>query len=382
MKIDYIKITDLKPYKLNAKRHPRTQIEGIAESIRRFGFRQPVVVDSKNEIVIGHGRVEAAKLIPHESVPCVVADDLTPDEIKALRLIDNRSAETGWDAEMLALDLQSFAFDMSPFNISFDGILPKNNEVKAGLADPDAVPEVQEKSKVQIGDVFQLGNHRLMCGDSTSLDSVSKLISENKIDLVFTDPPYGINEETDRAFASRTRKCKGNTFEKIIGDDSTETALKVFDLCNTLEIKTLIFWGGNYFASSLPDSACWCVWDKRVEDSQRDLNSDCELAYIKHPSKKSVRIFRHLWKGMIKASEQKEKRCHPTQKPVALAEWCFEEYAKDSKTVVDLFGGSGSTLIACEKSYRQCFMMEISPSYCDVIIKRWQDFTGEKAKKL
>ena len=217
-----------------------------------------------------------------------------------------------------------------------------------------------------------------MCGDSTMFDQVEKLMNGEKADMVFTDPPYGIEEETDRDFASRTRACKGNKFDKIIGDTSIQSAIDCYNLCESLNIPVMVFWGANYYCHSLPQSANWLVWDKRVDDKQRDMNSDCELAYVKSKAK-SVRIFRHLWKGMIKDSENGQGRVHPTQKPIALAEWCFNEYSPKSKYIIDLFGGSGSTLIACEKTNRKCYMMEISPNYCDVIIKRWQKFTGKSA---
>jgi len=229
-----------------------------------------------------------------------------------------------------------------------------------------------------MGNLILKSRHRVMCGDSTMIDDVEKLMNGEKADMVFTDPPYGINEETDRAFASPTRKAKGNTFDKIIGDNSTNTAIDCYNLCEGLKIPIMVFWGANYYCHSLPESANWLVWDKREDDKERDMNSDCELAWVKSKAN-SVRIFRHKWKGMIKASEHGQGRVHPTQKPIALAEWCFNEYRKDAKSVLDLFGGSGSTLIACEKTGRKCFMLELSEQYVDVIMARWEKFTGKKA---
>jgi DNA modification methylase len=204
-----------------------------------------------------------------------------------------------------------------------------------------------------------------------------------KVDMVFTDPPYGIDEETDRVEHVKTFKKQGiakkGSYSKIVGDTSIDTAVEVFSLIDGLNVPIVVYWGGNYYAHELPNSPCWVVWDKRVEDGQRDLNSDCELAWVKHPHKASVRIFRHLWKVMIKGSEHGQGRVHPTQKPIALAEWAFAELDPKGKSVLDLFLGSGSTLIACEKTNRKCYGMEIDPHYCDVIIKRWEDFTGNKA---
>lgn len=221
-------------------------------------------------------------------------------------------------------------------------------------------------------------SHRLLCGDSTSITDVERLMDGEKADMVYTDPPYGINEETNRAFASPTRKWSGNSLPKIIGDESIETAVDAFSICDSLA-PIICYWGGNYYAHKLPPSPTWIVWDKRTEEKQRDSRSDCELAYVKHPSKKSVRIFRHLWKGLFKDSENGAKLVHPTQKPIALAEFCIDELALNSKTILDLFGGSGSTLIACEKLKRKCYMMELEPRYCDVICKRYEAYTGKKA---
>jgi len=214
-----------------------------------------------------------------------------------------------------------------------------------------------------------------MCGDSTSVDAVDKLMAGATIDLVHTDPPYGISEKGDRS--SRGGITKGNKLADF-DDSSTNAARDAFALCEGLGIKRQVWWGANYYAHALPETANWFVWDKRVEEKQKDTQSDCELAWVKSKWA-SVRIFRHLWKGLIKASEHGQKRVHPTQKPVALVEWVFEYY-RDINTVLDLFGGSGSTLIAAERQGKQAFLMELTPHYCDVIVKRWEEFTGKKAE--
>lgn len=299
---------------------------------------------------------------------------------KAANIAANKGAGE-WDFAQLGewmreLDGELFDLDLTMFDeLERTGFLEEPN--KKGLCDEDEIPE-KVPAKTKLGDLYILGGHRLLCGDSTDILQVEKLMNGEKADMVFTDPPYGINEETDRAFASQTRKAKGNTFSKIIGDDSIDTALATYSIANSLS-NIVCYWGGNYYAHKMPPSPCWLIWDKRVEENQRDMNSDCELAYVKHPSKQSVRIFRHLWKGMIKGSENGQRRVHPTQKPIALAEWCFDELGKESKSIVDLFGGSGSTLIACEKTNRKCFMIELDPDYCDVIVARWEKYTGKKA---
>jgi DNA modification methylase len=214
-----------------------------------------------------------------------------------------------------------------------------------------------------------------MCGDSTSIDAVDKLLNGNVIDMVYTDPPYGINEKGDRT-NRKTGLAKNHNFADFI-DDSIQYAIDAYNLCVGFNIKRQVWWGANYYCHSLPQSNNWFIWDKRVEEKMKDTQSDCEMAWVKSEYS-SIRIFRHLWKGFNKDSERNQQRVHPTQKPVALAEWAFD-YFKQVNTVLDLFGGSGSTLIACEKTNRTNFTMELSEIYCDVIIKRWEEFTGKKA---
>jgi len=213
-----------------------------------------------------------------------------------------------------------------------------------------------------------------MCGDSTSIDAVENLINGSIIDLVHTDPPYGINEKgmrDDRG--GLTTNSKLPDFK----DDTIKYAIDAFNICQGLGIKRQVWWGANYYSHSVPQTNNWFVWDKRVEDKYKDTQSDCELAWVQSKWS-SIRIFRHVWKGMIKDSEKGQKRVHATQKPVALAEWVIDYY-EDIKNVLDLFGGSGFNLLACEKKKINSFTMELMPEYCDVIIKRWQDFTGKEA---
>ena len=213
-----------------------------------------------------------------------------------------------------------------------------------------------------------------MCGDSTSIDAVEKLLDGVKIDLVHTDPPYGIGEKgmrDDRGGLTTNSKLPN------FNDSSTDAAKDAYNLCEGLGIPRQVWWGANYYSHAVPETANWFVWDKRVEDKFKDTQSDCELAWVKSKWA-SVRIFRHVWKGMIKDSEHGQKRVHPTQKPVALIEWVIDYY-RDVKTVLDLFGGSGSTLIACERKGCSSYLMELEPYYTDVIIKRWQDYTGKQA---
>jgi DNA modification methylase len=213
-------------------------------------------------------------------------------------------------------------------------------------------------------DVF---SHRLLCGDSTDSDQVAKLMNGSKADMVFTDPPYGINEKGDRS--KRGGLAKGNNLPDFI-DDSIQYAIDAFNQPQNLDIPIQVWFGANYYCHSLPQGNNWLVWDKRVEDKQRDTQSDCELAWVKSRFN-SVRIFRHLWKGMMKDSERGQRRVHATQKPIALIEFALNEYgSKEGDLVIDYFTGSGSTMVAAHQLKRKCYGMELDPRYADVIVKR------------
>jgi DNA modification methylase len=372
------------PYAKNARVHDDAQIAQLAGSIKEFGFNNPILIDKDNGIIAGHGRVMAARKLGLTEVPTILLDHLNETQRKAYILADNRIAiNSTWDNEMLSLELSDIKDDISLAMLGFsvdelDALLNPTH-LTDGLTDEDAVPDVPEEPTTKLGDIYQLGNHRLMCGDSTSIDAVEKLINNNKIDLCYTDPPYGINEKGDRT-ARKTGLAKNHNF-KDFKDDTIDYAVEAYQIVEgVLNIPRQVWWGANYYCHALPLSNNWFVWDKRVQDKMVDTQSDCELAWVKSKWS-SVRIFRHLWKGFNKDSERNQQRVHPTQKPIALAEWSFD-YFKEVNSVLDLFGGSGSTLIACEKRNKQAYIMELDPHYCDVIIKRWEDFTGQKAQLL
>ena len=373
-----VSVEDLIPYALNSRTHSDAQVAQLAASIREFGFTNPILIDEQNNLIAGHGRLLAARKAQMESVPAVVVTGLDDRRRRALVIADNKLAlNAGWDEEALRVELEDLAGDFGELmGFSEDELveLLKSDDGTEGLTDEDAVPEAPETPVTVEGDVWLLGRHRLRCGDSTSIDAVEKLMDGVEIDLVHTDPPYGIEEKGDRS--KRGGITQGNNL-KDFNDETTDAARDSFALCAAMNIPRQVWWGANYYSHAVPETANWLVWDKRVEEKQKDMNSDCELAWVKSKWS-SVRIFRHLWKGLIKASEHGQKRVHPTQKPVALVEWVFDYY-KDVSTVLDLFGGSGSTLIGAEKQGKDCYMMEFEPHYCDVIIKRWQDFTGEQA---
>lgn len=383
MKVVNVPIDTVIPYANN----PRLNEQGInklAASIKEFGFRQPIVVDKENVIIVGHTRLKAAYKLGLKEVPVNIAEDLSESQVKAYRIADNRTAEeSDWDLDKLRIEVQALEDDFPELDISLLGfnadeldnlrIDPEALDSEPNEADDELPEEVEPRCK--LGEIWQLGEHRLMCGSSIEKSNVDLLLNGEKIDLVYTDPPYGVNivkKKGDRLSVGSGGIVKSNNYKKIIGDDSIESAKAAYEIAGDI-CKNLIFWGANYYANTLPNLRGWLVWDKQ---NTGDFG-DGELAITTYD--KPIKIFKHQWNGLIKESERNEKRVHPTQKPIALAQWCFDNYASDAKTVLDLFGGSGSTLIACEKTKRKCLIMELSPEYCDVIIKRWEDFTGKEA---
>jgi DNA modification methylase len=380
-KVEQWDINKLVPYARNSRTHSDEQVAQIAASIKEWGFTTAVLVDEDGGIIAGHGRTLAAQRLNMKEVPVMVAAGWSDAKKRAYIIADNKLAlNAGWDNEMLALELgelKDLDFDLDLTGFTADEIAALMPEqIQPGLTDEDAVPEVPINPVTVLGDVWILGNHRVMCGDSTSINAVEKLVNSTKIDLCYTDPPYGINEKGDRT-ARKTGLAKNHNL-KDFKDDTIDYAVEAYQIVEgVLQVQRQVWWGANYYCHALPQSNNWFVWDKRVDDKMKDTQSDCELAWVKSKWS-SVRIFRHLWKGFNKDSERNQPRVHPTQKPVSLAEWSFD-YFKEVNTVLDLFGGSGSALIACEKTKRSCFMMEFEPHYCDVIVKRWQEFTGKIA---
>ena len=359
-------VADLVPYAKNSRVHDDAQVAQIAASIREFGFTNPVLIDAQGGIIAGHGRVLAARKLKLEQVPCIMLDYLTDTQRRAYVIADNKLAlNSGWDEELLKLELDELkleGFDLELTGFSLDEIDALEPEViEPGLTDEDAVPEVQAEPVSKLGDVWLLGKHRVMCGDSTSIDAVETLMAGVYPDLVHTDPPYGMNAVTKSGVLSKNYKTD------IIGDDNPDIAKDAFQLIIGLYPNAKqIWWGANYYCSVLPDSECWLVWDKNNGQSDQ---TDCELAWAN---------FRSVVRQFTQASE-KTNRVHPTQKPVSLMEWVIKRFKLTSTTIADYFGGSGSTLIAAEKNGLQGFIMEFDPRFCDVIIRRWEQFTGKQA---
>lgn len=400
VKVDYRHIDDLIPYAMNARTHSPEQVEQIARSIGEFGWTNPVLVDGSDGVIAGHGRILAARMLGIEEIPCIVIPDLDETQRRALVLADNQLAlNAGWDEEMLKAEIE--ALIGAEFDIGLLGF--PDDDIKAlmadqrGRGDPEHVPDVPAVPHSQLGDVWLCGAHRIMCGDSLDPEHVRGALGDLTADIANCDPPYGIEAVKGghtggaKAFGkgrvhgrgkSGLGKVHGNarnaiidvgTYAPIIGDDTTETAIKSHAVLVELGVPVIVMWGGNYFANAIPPSRCWLVWDKENSGSF----ADAELAWTNQD--RVVRLIRHQWNGLIKASERGQKRVHPTQKPVALAEWVVETMAPDAKVVLDLFLGSGWTLIAAEQRGIACVGVEMAPAYVDVAVRRWEEFTGQKA---
>ena len=374
-------VSAIKPYE-NNPRHNKEAVEKVAASLREFGFRQPIVVDKDYVIIVGHTRLAAAKRLKLTEVPVLIADDLTDEQAKAYRLADNKTAEfSKWDDELLNLelsDLSDLDFDMEQFGFELN--LDDEDDQDGGEIEEDEVPEEVE-SRVKVGDVWQLGTHRLICGDGTDVAVIDKLMAGESADLVLTDPPYGINavnKDGNLMGDSYYHKAKRGEYEPIAGDNTIETAQAAYDLLQAMCDK-LILWGGNYFLDFVPPSDGWLIWDKRGDSGIRNTFADGEMAWCSFHT--PVRIYHQLWNGMIREGEH-EKRVHPTQKPIRMLSEIIQDFSAEGDLVLDVFGGSGSTLIACEHTGRRCFMCELSERYCDIIISRWEQLTGLEAERV
>lgn len=364
LKVEYYPIDSIKPYEKNAKIHTDEQVEQIKHSIEEFGMNDPIAIWSKDNIIIeGHGRLMACKELGMEEVPVIRLDDLTDEQRRAYTLVHNQTTmNTGFDVDILNTELESIDIDMSGFGFEIE--LDEIEEEKEIIE--DEIPEVPDEPKAKLGDIYQLGNHRLMCGDSTKIEDVEKLMNGVKADMVFTDPPYGMNAVSKSGVLSEKYKTD------IMNDDDNTVAINSFNLCkNYFKDAKQVWWGANYYTECLTSAECWIVWDKNNGGSDQ---TDCELAWTN---------FRSVVRQFTMASE-KTNRVHPTQKPLNLIAQIFKKFDKNNEynNIVDLFGGSGSTLIACEQLNRKCYMMELDPHYIDVIIQRWENFTGKKAVKL
>jgi DNA modification methylase len=390
MQVEQIGIETLIPYANNARTHSEAQVAQIAASIREFGFNNPVLIDEQSSIIAGHGRVLAARKLELDSVPCIRLNHLSDTQRRAYIIADNKIAmNAGWDEELLALELTElteFGVNMDLTGFTVDEIAELNPKITEGLTDEDAVPEVPETPITKLGDVWLLGKHRVMCGDSTSIDAVEALMDGQKADMVFTDPPYGVDYDGGHAVKGKRReKLKNdgdaNIYEGVMPvvylaskdgaavylwfSDSKSAAVSAAVSAAGYEVRNTLIWnknvaqfgaiGAQYKSKHEP---CLYCFKKGHAPYWAGPNNEVSVWDVKRASKNEF---------------------HPTQKPVELGERALNNSSKGGDTILDLFGGSGSTMIACEKTGREARLMELDPKYVDVIVKRWQEFTGKKA---
>ena len=371
------RLDEIKPYE-NNPRHNDNAVDAVANSIREFGFKVPIVVDSEGVIVAGHTRYKAAQKLGLQTVPCLVADDLNEEQINAFRLADNKVGELAtWDLDTLRVELDNIGeIDMSEFGFNLDGIGEEPQEVQ----EDDFDEEPPEEPTSALGDIYQLGEHKLMCGDSTNKDDVAKLMDGAKADMVFTDPPYGYSYQSN--FRVKTKK-----FDVLKNDDKI---LNFFGVISEY-IKGFVFVCTSWkvipkwwelFEQHFPLTNL-IIWNKGgggLGDLKHTFATDYEIILCSNNNQeiKGERIG-SVWSV---GKDDVNSYVHATQKPIGLSAIAIKECTDKNDIVLDVFGGSGSTLIACEQLNRKCYMMEMSPKYVDVIIKRWEEYTGKKAVKI
>lgn len=417
IEIVYLPIDKITPYEQNAKKHPANQVEHIANSIREFGFRQPLVVDADNVIVIGHGRLLAAKKLGMKEVPAVRADDLTQEQIKALRLADNKTNESEWDFGLLSDELgEIFEINMSDFG--FENI--STFETADDVVEDEYDEEYPEEPKAKLGDIYQLGEHRLMCGDSTSVKDVAKLMNGENAELLFTSPPYSDMREYNGGKMLDVQKLA--TFINAYSDSCSYLAVNLGIKRDNYEI--VPYW--NYYIDAAHASGkkllAWNIWDKGECGSIANQNAfipirhefifvfgSCSKSLNKTWEKKPESINQKKTSGLrqkdgsiktitrgdttlpmkemesvLLCTEVKGARefDHPAPFPIGLPFEYIIALSEKNDIIVEPFGGSGTTLMACEQSERKCYIMELDEHYVDTIIARWEKFTGRKAKLI
>jgi site-specific DNA-methyltransferase (adenine-specific) len=367
--IVYKKVSELKLNPNNPRKNDDA-VDVVAKSIEKYGFKNPLIIDDNNVVWCGNTRLKASKKLKLKEVPCIVVSDLTEEQIRELALIDNKSSEIAeWDFDLLGDELHEL--DLSDFELDWGiaELLEEEKEVEED--DFDCTPPEQPKAK--LGDIYQLGNHRLMCGDSTKEEDVAKLMNGNKADMVFTDPPYNV------AFNGRS----GN-FDVIKNDDLTEEDFNLFiggfvDILNYLKPKHYYIWCNWKFygiLQQLLDFKACIVWAKNVFGLGKGYRHQHEFCLFNGNIDEDITNESDLWEV-----KKDSNYMHPTQKPLELSARAIKNH-KAVNNVVDLFGGSGGTLITCEQLNKNCYMMELDPKYVDVIIARWEQFTGKKAEKI
>jgi DNA modification methylase len=382
--IERRKVSALIPYARNARTHSDAQVAQIAASVREWGWTNPVLIDAEGGLIAGHGRVLAARKLGIEDVPCMIATGWSDAQKKAYILADNQLAlNAGWDIELLKVEIGKLGaegFDLELIGFGDDFLAGLLNTGTEGLTDPDDVPAPPAEPVTVLGDVYVLGKHRLVCGDSISADAVAELMDGAKAEMVFTDPPYGVEYQSNM----RTKSPK---FDVLANDDTELDVAPIIELFSKGWVfvwtswKVQTKWIDQFAGFGYPTNIV--IWHKPgggIGDLKKTFSSDYEVALVWNRGTElcGKRIGSVSTINKDGAATYK----HPTQKPVALAQEAIDKTTKPGATVLDLFGGSGSTLIACEMTGRSARLMELSPAYCDVIVKRWEDFTGLKAERI
>jgi DNA modification methylase len=385
--IVYKKIDELKPYKNNPRKNDKA-VKAVADSIKEFGFKVPIILDSNMEIIAGHTRLKAAKRLKYKEVPCIIADDLTPDQVRAFRLVDNKVGEFAeWDIDLLNIELSEIELDLTPFDFKVEKTV---NDIE----EDDYEVVVPDEPKSKKGDIYILGNHRLMCGDSTNKDDVRKLMNGNQCDMIFTDPPYNVNigakgdaniEQFDNRKIMNDNMSDANFYDFLFSAfdnmyENTKMGGAIY-VCHS-DTEGLNF--RNAFKNAGYKLAQCLIWVKNTfVMSRQDYHWRHEpILYGRKEGAAHYFIDDRTQDTVWECKRPKRSALHPTMKPLELCAKAIYNSSRSGEIILDLFGGSGSTLIASEQLDRICYMMELDEKYVDVIIDRWEKFTGRKAVKV
>lgn len=402
-----VEIDRLIPYARNARTHTEDQIKKIQSSIREFGFINPVLIDDKFNIIAGHGRVEAAKKEGFKELPCLFVEDLSEAQKRAYILADNRLAmDAGWDHEMLSIeieDLRELGFDLELTGFELGELeefgLWDEPEERPEVEDDDfdldeALDEIEEPTTKR-GQIFQLGNHRLMCGDSTSINDVQALMDQAEAEMVFTDPPWNVNYGAVKEGNAQGYKPRTIMNDKMSTENFKDFMDGAFDCMNqSLKPGGMVYvvmsaqeWG-NVMQSLFEQDFHWSstiIWNKdRLVLSRKDYHTKYEPIWYgwKNGAPRLSPLEDRKQSDVWDFERPHRSDDHPTMKPIPLVAHAIQNSSKAGDKILDLFGGSGTTLLACEMTERSGFMMELDEKYCDVIIKRWEEYTGQKAVLL
>lgn len=359
------------PYSKNAKKHPDSQLKQIAASLKEFGWQQPIVVDKNNEIIVGHGRYFAYQKYPEgiEKPWVQKADKLTPEQVRAYRLADNKLNESDWDMDLAIEELKEL--DNLGYDISITGF-DKDLLIEPDEKD-DQIPE-DAPTRAKLGDLWLLGAHKVMCGDSTDSEAVERLMDGKKADMVFTDPPYGIDYQDTKGKHKKIENDGKGTDISALLSETLKYNCPAFVCCNW---KSYSEFERAMLSNDRNPKSC-IVWDKEVRVQNLDKyykQHEFILYYGLFGGQKTIR-------GDVWRMKRQVRADHPTAKPVELVATAITDTILPDNIVLDTFLGSGSTLIAAEKTGRICYGMELDPKYVDVILKRWEDYTGNEAVKI